>query len=138
MKNIRRICTLVMVLAMVLSLAVPAMAATGSITFTGGAAGAEYSAFRLLNATDGGNGKFAYTLNEKYADILKAETGKTEQNDIVDYIGKLNADGIRAFADDVYAAIVTANKKDMGYTVIDTDKPFDASGVEGAIRIRTI
>lgn len=36
------------------------------------------------------------------------------------------------------AAIFTANKKDMGYTVIDTDKPFDASGVEGAIRVRTI
>lgn len=36
------------------------------------------------------------------------------------------------------AAIFTANKKDMGYTVIDTDKAFDASAVEGAIRIRTI
>ena len=35
-------------------------------------------------------------------------------------------------------AIFTANKKDMGYTVIDTDKPFDASKVEGAIRVRTI
>ncbi|MBQ2693912.1 MAG: 3-phosphoglycerate dehydrogenase [Clostridia bacterium] len=36
------------------------------------------------------------------------------------------------------AAIFTANKKDMGYTVIDTDKAFDASAVEGAIRVRTI
>ncbi len=36
------------------------------------------------------------------------------------------------------ASIFTANKKDMGYTVIDTDKAFDASGVEGAIRVRTI
>ncbi len=36
------------------------------------------------------------------------------------------------------SSIFTANKKDMGYTVIDTDKPFDASGVEGAIRVRTI
>lgn len=35
-------------------------------------------------------------------------------------------------------AIFTANKKDMGYTVIDTDKAFDASAVEGAIRVRTI
>ncbi len=35
-------------------------------------------------------------------------------------------------------AIFTANKKDMGYTVIDTDKAFDASGVEGAIKVRTI
>lgn len=36
------------------------------------------------------------------------------------------------------AAIFTANKKDMGYTVIDTDKAFDTSAVEGAIRVRTI
>lgn len=36
------------------------------------------------------------------------------------------------------ASIFTANKKDMGYTVIDTDKPFDASGVEGAIRVRVL
>lgn len=36
------------------------------------------------------------------------------------------------------ASIFTANKKDMGYTVIDTDKPFDASGVDGAIRVRAL
>ncbi len=36
------------------------------------------------------------------------------------------------------ASIFTANKKDMGYTVIDTDRPFDASGVEGAIRVRVL
>lgn len=36
------------------------------------------------------------------------------------------------------ASIFTANKKDMGYTVIDTDKPFDASGVDGAIRVRVL
>lgn len=35
------------------------------------------------------------------------------------------------------SSIFTANKKDMGYTVIDTDKPFDASGT-GAIRVRVI
>lgn len=34
-------------------------------------------------------------------------------------------------------SIFTANKKDMGYTVIDTDKAFDAN-VEGAIRVRVI
>ena len=34
-------------------------------------------------------------------------------------------------------SIFTANKKDMGYTVIDTDKEFDAA-VEGAIRVRVI
>ncbi len=35
------------------------------------------------------------------------------------------------------ASIFTANKKDMGYTVIDTDKEFDTA-VEGAIRVRVI
>ncbi|MBE6772085.1 MAG: 3-phosphoglycerate dehydrogenase [Ruminococcaceae bacterium] len=35
------------------------------------------------------------------------------------------------------AAIFTANKKDMGYTVIDTDKPFNAE-IDGAIRVRVI
>ena len=35
------------------------------------------------------------------------------------------------------AAIFTANKKDMGYTVIDTDKAFDTA-VEGAIKVRVI
>ncbi len=35
------------------------------------------------------------------------------------------------------AAIFTANKKDMGYTVIDTDKAFDTA-VEGAIKVRVL
>ena len=35
------------------------------------------------------------------------------------------------------AAIFTANKKDMGYTVIDTDKAFDTA-VDGAIKVRVI
>ena len=34
--------------------------------------------------------------------------------------------------------LFSASKKGMGYTVIDTDKAFDASKIEGAIRIRTI
>ena len=61
------------------------------------------------------------------------------------FIHKENADDFAAKAEAAakadgasVAAIFTANKKDMGYTVIDTDKPFDASKVEGAIRVRTI
>ncbi len=61
------------------------------------------------------------------------------------FIHKENADDFAIKAENAARAagasvtsIFTANKKDMGYTVIDTDKPFDASGVEGAIRIRTI
>lgn len=61
------------------------------------------------------------------------------------FIHKENADDFAVKAEAAARAagasvssIFTANKKDMGYTVIDTDKPFDASGVEGAIRVRTI
>jgi D-3-phosphoglycerate dehydrogenase len=60
------------------------------------------------------------------------------------FIHKENADEFAAKAEAAAKAaganvssIFTANKKDMGYTVIDTDKPFDASGL-GAIRVRVI
>ena len=60
------------------------------------------------------------------------------------FIHKENADEFAAKAEAAaknggasVTAIFTANKKDMGYTVIDTDKPFDAN-VEGAIRVRVI
>ena len=60
------------------------------------------------------------------------------------FIHKENADEFAAKAEAAAKAagaevtsIFTANKKDMGYTVIDTDKEFDAA-VEGAIRVRVI
>lgn len=60
------------------------------------------------------------------------------------FIHKENADDFAAKAEAAAKAggasvtsIFTANKKDMGYTVIDTDKSFDAR-VEGAIRVRVI
>ncbi len=60
------------------------------------------------------------------------------------FIHKENADDFAAKAEAAskaagasVTAIFTANKKDMGYTVIDTDKAFDAN-VEGAIRVRVI
>lgn len=34
--------------------------------------------------------------------------------------------------------LFTASKKGMGYTVVDTDKAFDASKVDGAIRVRVL
>ena len=34
--------------------------------------------------------------------------------------------------------LFTASKKGMGYTVIDTDKPVDASSLEGAIRVKAL
>ena len=60
------------------------------------------------------------------------------------FIHKENADEFAAKAEAAakaaganVTAIFTANKKDMGYTVIDTDKAFDTA-VEGAIRVRVI
>ena len=60
------------------------------------------------------------------------------------FIHKENADEFAAKAEAAakaaganVASVFTANKKDMGYTVIDTDKAFDAN-VEGAIRVRVI
>lgn len=66
---------------------------------------ASYSAYKILNATDGGNDKYAYTLNDKYTTILQNLTSETEQADIVRYISDLDADGIRTFADSLYAKI---------------------------------
>ena len=60
------------------------------------------------------------------------------------FIHKENADDFAVKAENAaraaganVTAIFTANKKDMGYTVIDTDKEFDTA-VEGAIKVRVI
>lgn len=103
----KRVISMVLCLMLVMSLATTAFAA--DITFTGGATGATYSAYKLLNSTDGGSGKFAYTLNEKYTAILQAVTGKTEQEDIVGYISALGSAGIGGFAEAVYNAIDAAD-----------------------------
>ena len=84
-------------------------ASAAKITISGGADGASYSAYRLLNATDGGNNKFAYTLNEKYTTILQEVTGKNTETDIVKYISALDASGTRDFADAVYNKIKTGS-----------------------------
>lgn len=99
----KKLITAALVLVMILSLAIPALAT--DINFTGGAAGAEYSAYKILNATDGGGGLIAYTLNAKYTAILQTITGKTLEADIVEYISNLNEAETREFADAVYAAI---------------------------------
>ena len=105
MKHMKKMLGLLLAMVMVLAFGVTASATT--ITITGGADGASYSAYKLLNATDGGEGKFAYTVNTKYASILQAVTGKTTETEIVDYISELDASGTRTFADSVYEKIVT-------------------------------
>lgn len=119
MKRLKKLASFVLAVAMIFTLAMPVFAATTTnITVNG--TGTEYKAWRLLNATDGGAGKFAYTLNDKYTEILKTVTTKTSEVDIVAHINSLNTpdyapDGvtivkgasekIREFADNIYRAI---------------------------------
>ncbi|MBQ3182558.1 MAG: isopeptide-forming domain-containing fimbrial protein [Clostridia bacterium] len=108
MKNMKKLVGIIMLAtALILSTLVPSFAT--NITISGGADGSEYAAYKLLNATDGGDGKFAYTLNEKYEAILADKSGKDTQDEIVAYIEALDTDAIRVFADNVYSAIIAAN-----------------------------
>ncbi len=110
MKQFRKIAGVILLASLlVVSMAITAFAT--DITISGGANGSEYAAYKLLNATDGGEGKFAYTLNEKYEAILVSVTGKDTRADIVDYISNLSGEGIRDFADAVYAEISEADPK---------------------------
>ena len=94
-----------------------ASAADTTITIKDGdsASTSTFWGYLLMTATDGGNGKFSYTVNEKYRAILKAEVGTTETDNakiddaIKAYIaGLTDADDMREFADDVYLAIKAA------------------------------
>lgn len=107
MKKMNKLLALVLAMVMVLGLATVASAT--DITITGGAANSVYSAWKLLNATDGGEGKFAYTINETYRTALSEVTSKTDDAEIVAYINGLDSDGIRAFADAMYAKVKNMN-----------------------------
>ena len=50
MKKIKKFLSIILTVVMVLAMAAPAFAA--NITIEGGASGAEYAAYRLLEATD--------------------------------------------------------------------------------------
>lgn len=108
MKKVKRVLALLAAFALVLAMAVPAWAA--SITING--TGKTYKAYKLLNATVSGTGedkKISYTVNEKYAKVLKAATSATDEKGIIKAIeGKTEATAIRSFANDVYAKIKAA------------------------------
>ena len=115
----KKLFALLLALTMVFSLATTAFAADITIN-DGDVTGAEYAAYKLLNATDGGNGKFAYTVNDTYRTVLQGITdADTTDNvvptdeEIIAYIATLDATGIRTFADAVYAQVKTL---DADYT----------------------
>lgn len=105
MKLNKKFIALLLAIVMVFSFATAVSAA--NITIEGGATGSEYSAYRLLNVTDGGDGKFAYTVNETYKTALQSVTGKATDAEIVKYIDDMKDDAtaIRTFADAVYARV---------------------------------
>jgi len=110
MKHTRKIAGIfLLALAMLISMAGTAFAANITIN---GVEGAEYAAYKLLNATNQGT-NYSYTFNDKYADILKAATGKDSLEEIEAYILSLDADDkatdLRDLADAIYAAITTAD-----------------------------
>lgn len=132
---------------MALSLTVPALAA--DITIAG--SGDQYQAYRLLNLTTSLKDpapeeghvhtadcyNYAYTVNSKYTAALQAAMpsdtslwdtapldGVASDDEILAYLGRLhdNSDGIRSFADAVYAQVKT-----MAADATAADKTF--SGV---------
>lgn len=122
MKRVKRVLALLAAFALVLAMAVPAFAA--SITING--TGKTYKAYKLLNATVSGTGedkKISYTVNEKYAIVLKAATSATDEKGIIKAIeGKTEATAIRSFANDVYAKIKAAK---IAEDYISTGKTFE-------------
>lgn len=114
--------------ALVLAMAVPAWAA--SITING--TGKTYKAYKLLNATVSGTGedkKISYTVNGKYADVLKAATSATDEKGIIKAIeGKTEATAIRSFANDIYEKIkagkIAEDYTSTGKTFANVDKGY--------------
>lgn len=116
MKKMKKLVGILLTLAMIVAMSVTAFAADITIKGTG----QEYKAYKLLNATNDTTDttKFAYTLNDKYASILREVTEKTDGAEIVKMISE-SADSIQSFADKVYNKV---KKLDADYTT--TDKIF--------------
>lgn len=113
MKKARKLITFILTVVMVLSMSMNVWAV--DITIDNDSSDSVYEAYRLLDATDGGDGKFAYTVNTDYEEVLtNVITTKggsvTNQEDIIDYIRSLSDEkAIQEFANAVYKAIKEAN-----------------------------
>ena len=163
MKKFTKLFAMALAVMMLLSLATTAFAANITID-DGDVTGAEYGAYKLLDATDLGNGKFDYTVNATYRTALQAVVGEGATDaEILAYIAALDDAATRTFADAVYAQIKTmtpdeetkTNKFeniDEGYYLIvetatgsaeDFDEDtfslvmLDTAGKDGTITIKT-
>lgn len=124
-KKTLRFMTAAMAMSMMLMPAISAQAAV-NITVNGNAK--EYQAYKLMNLTtslkagdtheDGQHTKdcynYAYTVNSKYADIMKTAAGNAADADgngsvsdeeLIGYVEGLDANGIRAFADNIFTDV---------------------------------
>lgn len=137
MRKTKKILAAVLAIVMLFAMSMTASAATITIE-DGETEGSAYSAYRLLDAveknTDEEETVYLYSLNEKYSDAVIAVSGRTTSSDIVEYLGGLDADGIRSFADGVYAEIKNlsaeystntntfANVEPGYYLIVETQK----------------
>ena len=124
----KKIVALLLAVAMIFAMGITVFADT-ALTITdptdadGSFNSATYEAYKILNATNNADDHtlYSYALNTKYTAILQAVTGKTTEEDIVAFIGALSADGIRTFANDVYAAIKAADPAIAADETLTTD-----------------
>lgn len=116
----------------------------GSTTYNG-----SFNGYQILTATDGGGGKFAYAVNEKYREVLRTAMNDDDATDseIITYISGLSGTQVDAFAGKAYAAIKAAslgaeqtttdgnmtNVAQGYYLIVDTR----ADGVPSAIIVDT-
>lgn len=115
-RKMKRFATIAAIAMIASCVAMPMAAMTASAADTANITmsqtDATYVAYKLLDLTTSGSGEninYAYTVNDKYDDILYAVTGKTTQEEVLAYLESIkdNADTVRAFADAVYAKVKT-------------------------------
>lgn len=129
----KRISLFAAAMAAVLTL-IPAMSVE-AVTITVDGNAKEYQAYKLLDLTtsakedaegDEDAYNYSYTVNSKYESVMKDaapgadanKDGTVSDKELIDYIGQLDADGIRVFADDVWKGI-SSNSLAADFTSTD-------------------
>lgn len=114
-RKMKRFATIAAIAMIASCVAMPMAAMTASaadVTITMGETESTFVAYKLLSLTTSGSGstaKYDYTVNAKYRTALQQATGKTEDADIIAYIGTIADESAeaQAFADAVYAEVNT-------------------------------